>query len=245
MRTLGIDLAAQDATTAFCVVEWDDGRAQVEPPVVGAGDSDLLDAMGQADRVGIDAPFGWPDGAVAAISAYHSDGRWPDGATENRTLAYRLTDFRTRELTGRWPLSVSSDRIAVPAWRCARLLSAAHGRAPVERRGGRAVETYPGGALSLWGFERRGYKGRDGTVVRAALLDEMERRAGGWLSLDTTARYACVAADHALDALLCALTARASATGRTYAPRPEEVERAEREGWIELPVEGSYEGLAG
>lgn len=244
MRTLGIDLAAQDANTAVCAVDWGEGGARIDTPVVGVADSDLLEAIARADAVGIDAPFGWPDAAVAATSAYHRDGRWPAESDDSRPLAYRLTDFRARELTGRWPLSVSSDRIAVPAWRCARLLTAAHGNAPVERHGGRIVEAYPGGALSCWGFERRGYKGRHGTAVRAALVAEMERRAGEWLRLEERARYACVAADHALDALLCALTARAAATGRTHAPRAAEVDRARREGWIELPVEASFEALA-
>ena len=242
MRTLGIDLAAQDANTALCAVEWDEDGVDVAPPVVGVDDAALLEAIASADATGIDAPFGWPDPFVAAVAEFHARGRWPDGV-ESPALAYRLTDTLARELTGRRPLSVSSDRIAVPAWRCARLLTAAYGDAPVERHGGRIVEAYPGGALTCWGFDRSGYKGAGGTAPRAALVDALERASGGWLRLGERARYACVATDHALDALLCAFVARAAATGRTHAPRPEDVDRARREGWIEFPVDSSYGGL--
>ena len=67
MKTLGIDLAASEARTAACVIEWNEGRGVVTPPVVGLTDDGLLEAMAPADKVGIDSPFGWPDRFVEAV----------------------------------------------------------------------------------------------------------------------------------------------------------------------------------
>jgi hypothetical protein len=53
---------------------------------------------------------------------------------------------------GQLPLSVSTDRIAYPAMRIARLLGAVAGE-PVDRTGaGRIVEGYPAAALRVWGL---------------------------------------------------------------------------------------------
>jgi hypothetical protein len=61
------------------------------------------------------------------------------------------------------PLSVSADRIAHAAFRCAGLLArlAALGE-PVDRAGsGVVVEVYPAAALRRLGLTHRGYKSRD------------------------------------------------------------------------------------
>jgi len=183
-RTLGIDLAAQDADSAYCVIEWDGGHATPDVPVMPASDGQPLREMHAADWIGVDAPFGWPDDFVAAVSGYHHDGSWPDAASSAR-LRHRETDRLVHavvaERTGKslWPLSVSSDRIAVCAWRCARLLAryARETGAPLDRigdpdaqgaarpaRAGRLlapsglVEVYPAAALALWGLPYKGYK---------------------------------------------------------------------------------------
>src|SRR5207253_2236918 len=76
-------------------------------------------------------------------------------------LRFRATDFAVHERTGRWPLSVSSDLIAVPALRAARLFGA-HDRSGA----GVLVEVYPAAALRIWGFSTRGYKGPRGGAAR-------------------------------------------------------------------------------
>lgn len=40
-----------------------------------------------------------------------------------RDLSYRLTDLFVRDAAGLWPLSVSTDRIGIVAFRAARLLA--------------------------------------------------------------------------------------------------------------------------
>lgn len=279
MRTLGIDLASQAGGTAVCSATWSAGAVAVEFPARRAFDDDaLLDEMGEADWIGIDAPFGWPDGFRAAIGAWAEDGRWPmpspderDGAVDR--LRFRLTDREVRDRVpapgGRRlsPLSVSADRIAFCAWRAAWLLTAHADKTgrPLDRVGvpGEShgvVETYPAGALELWGVERRGYKARGSGAHDAALARRREMLAAisgslgeGVLSIDADA---CVATDHAFDAFVCTLVARAAAIGETRMPAeeqpatstPEEIavrlETAAREGWIHLPATDSLARLA-
>jgi predicted nuclease with RNAse H fold len=191
MRTLGIDLAAQDKKTAWCAIEWISERALVELPVVGRSANDLLPAMKKAHWIGIDAPFGWPDTMVEAIHRYAHEGIWP-GSAVPETLRYRTTDWFVHDLIAAerdvsvWPLSVSSDR-AVCAWRCARLLTeyAAETGWKLDRIGvalstgmdvrldaprptgivaeSGVVEVYPAAALALWGLLFKGYKRNSGT----------------------------------------------------------------------------------
>jgi predicted nuclease with RNAse H fold len=247
MLTLGIDLAAQDKRTAMVRIAWKGGRATVQAPQLGVSDEDALSAMREADCSGVDAPFGWPDAAVKAISGYAEHGVWlarpPDG------LRYRLTDTFVQRETRRGPLSVSSDRIAVPAWRCARLLTTLSPRG-VNRLGANGVvEVYPGAALSAWGFERGGYK-RSGNaagharqrVTRECLVEELAKRGKPWLDLSSAAA-ACIESDDALDAVIAALVTRAWSRGLTHEPQGD-LDTIKREGWIQIPVADSFERLA-
>jgi hypothetical protein len=65
---------------------------------------------------------------LAAIAHYTATDQWPIGTTPER-MRYRRTDWfvhdtiKAERQQSVWPLSVSSDRIAVCAWRCARLLT--------------------------------------------------------------------------------------------------------------------------
>ncbi|HMA27050.1 MAG: DUF429 domain-containing protein, partial [Solirubrobacterales bacterium] len=138
MRTLGIDLAAQPANTSACAIEWATGVPVVSDLRTGLDDGALLEAISGADKVGIDAPFGWPDEFVDAVAAHRNRAGWP-GAGEDQDLyrfqlSFRATDRRLIERGARRPLSVSTDLIGVVAMRCAYLLDrlAAWGQ-PVDR----------------------------------------------------------------------------------------------------------------
>ena len=95
MRTLGIDLSAQDRKTAACAIVWADGRAVVEEPIIGTAKDDdvawLADLITKATCTGIDAPFGWPDGMVTAVSDWAHNRPWTSSGKDG--LRYRLTDF--------------------------------------------------------------------------------------------------------------------------------------------------------
>jgi hypothetical protein len=125
--TIGIDLAAQAKDTAACVVDWGHAPAELRLLTLGLDDEALLEliATHQPTKVAIDAPFGWPAPFVSAISSYAAGAPW--SATDTRPLRLRATDLNVIEQTGQQPLSVSSDRIAVTAMRCAGLLTSVAG----------------------------------------------------------------------------------------------------------------------
>ena len=158
MLTLGIDLASMPKDTAACLVRWERGRAVAEALRVGCSDTDLDALIREADVVGIDAPFGWPDTFRAAVADWTATA-WTEDAALRTRLRLRLTDRRVHEQLKLMPLSVSTDRIALPAMRAMALLRR-HG--VTDRSGdGRFFEVYPAGSLKAWGLPHRGYKGSE------------------------------------------------------------------------------------
>jgi predicted nuclease with RNAse H fold len=251
--SLGIDLASQNSKTAACLIEWGTSSAKASEPQLGAATDNELEWLVKLCKetgwVGIDAPFGWPAPMVQAVTGWAGGEPWP--ATSPRDLRLRLTDQAVCDETGVTPLSVSSDRIAIVAWRCAQLLTLlADGSTQLDRGGADGVfEVYPGAALTCWGLVRAGYKSRGNAEAklghreaRSKLIDELARRAP-WLDLSAAAE-ACVASDDALDALLAALVARAAGRGKTVQPPDDDRHaRVLREGWIHLPKPGTLEQL--
>ena len=165
MRTAGVDLSVADKGTAAAIVEWEEGsedRARVGEPSSGLDDAALLDLLAEAQWTAIDAPFGWPAPMVAAVHAYAVEDRWP--APDKQSFRLRRTDLHVHDRvladTGEklWPLSPSTDRISLTAWRLAGLREAAYERSRIrfDRAGGdRVVEAYPAAALLLWELPRR------------------------------------------------------------------------------------------
>lgn len=239
MITLGVDLASDPRTTARCRIAWGDGRAVVEDLALGVTDDDLLAAHADSDVTGIDCPFGWPDPFVDLVSST-TNAEPPRWTTDWRDqLRYRLTDHTVHRETGRWPLSVSSDLIAVPAFRCQGLLAR---MGVTDRSGdGRVFEVYPAAALRRWGLRSTGYKQPRAARQRVELVQDLLRRAP-WLDVAAYLTLLATSAD-ALDALVAALVTRAATLGLTPRPEPHDHPRAAREGWIALPAPGSLERL--
>lgn len=238
MLTLGIDLAAKDERTALCLMSWGDGRPRLERLVARDVSDGLISELGVGtDVVAIDAPFGWPIPFINVVRAYDAGSSWP--ATQPTGLWFRRTDLVVQAtLGGRSPLSVSSDRIARPAERAARLLTllGPTGR-PASRDGSDGViEVYPAGALRFWGFETRGYKDPRAKEVRARVRDDLFAAIG--LQADAGHWEALAATDHPLDALVASLVGRAFALGHTSRPDGDLIADARREGWIHLPTVG-------
>jgi len=248
MRTAGVDLSVAPKGTAAATIEWEAGRARVGESSSGLVDQALIELLAESEWTAIDAPFGWPEPMVTAVHAYATSGFWP--APDKRSFRLRRTDLHVhdRVLAGTeehlWPLSPSTDRISLTAWRLAGLREAAHERSHVrfDRAGGdRVVEAYPAAALLLWGLPRSGYK--SDPEAREQLLVALEAEAP-WLAWDPGAREACADSDDCLDAVLCALIARAAALGLTEQPPAEALDLARVEGWIHLPGPGSLAELA-
>ena len=151
-----------------------------------------------------------------------------------RDLSYRETDRRVHAITGRWPLSVATDRLGVTALRCAGLV-ARLGAAGVnaDRSGwGGIVEVYPAGSLKLWDFDTAGY--RASTDVRARLVDDITARTP-WLSL-AEFRDVLVDSCDAFDSVIASLAARSAAIQAATLPADDDMDVARVEGWIALPT---------
>ena len=190
MRTLGVDLAAATRKTAAAVLEWGDGTARLEHLALDVGDEEIVRLFGSSDMTGIDCPVGWPDAFLPFLAGHLAFEPHPvldhDGIEGRRLLAYRDTDRFVTARTGLIPLSVSADRLAHPAMRCAVIqakIAVDHG--PQARDGsGRLAEVYPAASLKSWGLLARGYKGRGGAEAGAAGRDPGRPEAAApWLDL--------------------------------------------------------------
>jgi predicted nuclease with RNAse H fold len=249
--TYGVDLAAQAKKTAVCMIEWGvDGRGRVDCPGIGADDDEILAQMARDDVAvtAIDAPFGWPIAYAETLLEYAAHGCWPDPPgvqLQQDAMRLRVTDRAVYEETKLTPLSVSTDKIGVVAMRCARVL-AAHWQAsgePPDRSGVRGIiEVYPAAALLQWGISQRSgvsdpgtYKGnspaarnRRGRIIEAIV------GLAPWLEINEKVRVVCADSDDCLDALICALVARAYELRRTLPMA--DLPAAQGEGWIHLPT---------
>jgi hypothetical protein len=208
--TFDVDLASKDRLTAGCLVDWQDAPLVVE--VLRPLPDDAIVRWARDPAVAataIDAPFGWPSAFVDAVAEYGRGGPFPDNADDLwlRTaddLWLRTTDRVVWAAVGRRPLSVSSDRIAYPAARAARLLSRLGPGRPARQDGSdRVIEVYPAGALASWEIDPGRYKQPDGLEVRRSLVSALVEALPG---LDVGEFGAVlVATDHAMDALIAAL----------------------------------------
>lgn len=242
--TLGIDLAAQPAGTAACLLKWSASAVEALTLVRDLDDDALTALQARASVVAIDAPFAWPEALSSALAMWSAERRWPK--VTPLELRYRVTDLEVQRRTGIWPLSPSADRIGVCAWRCAALLSAWN---VSDLAGGDgAIEAYPAAALRCWGLRSRGYKARSPqaaartTQARTEIIAGLRQRCG-WLHLSSPQWAACLESHDLLDALICALIGQAARIGAVTPPPADQTRAVEREGWIALPTPDSLEAL--
>lgn len=132
-------------------------------------------------------------------------------------------------------MSVSADRIAHVAFRCAVLLAELEAAGdPVDRSGsGSVAEVYPAASLRSWGLDHRGYKQRVRTDALGRLVDQLLDKAP-WLKC--AAHEETMRRSHdTFDAVIAAMTARAVALGQTFPPTEDGLAAATAEGWIVIP----------
>jgi len=242
VRTLGVDLAAAAKKTAVAVIEWADGAARLAHLSLDVDDEEIVRLFGTSDMTGIDCPLGWPDAFLPFIAGHLAFDAGPvlehDGIAGRRLLAYRDTDRFVTGRTGLIPLSVSADRLAHPAMRCA-VIQAKIARAagPQARDGsGRLAEVYPAASLKGWGIHARGYKGRGAPEAEklSTALADLSLQAP-WLDL-AGYRADLAGSDDMFDAVIASLTARAVSLGHTLRPDASHAAAALSEGWIHLPA---------
>jgi Protein of unknown function (DUF429) len=241
MITAGVDLSSQTAHTASCVIDWSDGTASVRHLTLDVGDAAITTLAGKVDKLGIDVPLGWPTAFAEAVANHSRQGCWPVDYAHSDTSAYRYrrTDMWVwKTLKTSPPLSVSTDRIALPAMRAAALLSRLPERVMLDGSGV-VVEAYPAAALRQWGLAWRGYKRKEQSDARRTLVERFFAETASWLHIEQADVGRCLQSDDTFDALVAALVARAAAVG-LVGPIPDEDKRhARREGWIAVPLPGS------
>jgi len=233
----GLDLAAEPKGTALAVLQCSSSGVVLQSLKLGVEDQDVLEVATSLVKLGIDCALGWPlefanfvrDYSTANFAEQIFDG----GIDWRRRLAYRETDREVQRVTGRWPLSVSTDRLGMTALRCAGLLSKMRDASqPVDRSGsGLAVEVYPAATLRIWGLHTDGY--RNSSDVRQEMVAKLKASAP-WLEIGGFESLMVDSCD-AFDAVIAALAALSAATGHsTSAPR-DKLDVAKIEGWVALP----------
>ena len=238
MRFIGVDLASQPKSTSLCVVEWAD-RPRVAELFSGVDDELILATAAGADGVGMDCPFGWPDPFVDLVRRHHEGGSIADHPATLRQLRLRTTDLHIREIAGRDPLSVSTDLLGIVALRGIRILERLVGPG-ADRGGGAGVfEVYPAGSLAVWGLQSTGYKKKEATAARLAIVAALAEH----IDLGGT-EDRLVGSDDDLDAVITAVVTGLAVAGLTTAPSAENAEIAAVEGWIHVPT-GSLRDVAG
>jgi predicted nuclease with RNAse H fold len=246
MITGGVDLSSQPSHTASCVIEWSGRRANVGHLDVGVDDDAIVRLIASVDRLGVDVPLGWPIAFAHAVAQHSRDGSWPADYTHADTSAYRLrrTDVWVwRNVGTSPPLSVATDRIALPAMRAAALLSRLPERISLDGSGV-VVEVYPAAALRRWGLPSRRYKRNENRDARRELITRFLTETAKWLDMGTAEVDLCILSDDAFDAVIAALVARAASLALVEPIPPEDHASAIREGWIAVPRTGSLELLA-
>jgi hypothetical protein len=239
MISAGIDLSAEPKGTALALLDFNNNKAKLFLLEQGLTDQDLIDKTINADKIGIDCALGWPIKFFEFLRDHQDleNQTLIDGGLDyRRTLAYRETDREIHRLTGRWPLSVATDRLGLTAIRAAGLLSKyqASGVA-IDRSGeGKLAEVYPGGTLRNWQLETKNY--RVDKQARQKLLDQLLGFAP-WLELGEHHELMLGSTD-CFDAVVAALATRAAYKGQYQKPSQDQKEAARVEGWICLPTEG-------
>ncbi len=245
MKIIGIDISSDPKRTSVCVI--DTVRKVIEPPISNCDDECLRKFVESAQVIGIDAPFGWPQGFRNAVTRNAvTESEWED----RQKLRLRCTDERLKTRLSEdgkkgspTPLSMSADKIAVTAWQVMALckFGGDSDRSGTESdvNGKRFIEVYPAASLHVWDIARTSGKGSYKSLEAKNLREKMLDKIGDSLKQFIPPTYAD--SDHNLDALIAALTAYAAHTKQTHRPEQSEMIYAKVEGWIHLPAKSLWE----
>jgi len=161
--TAGVDFASQASNTATCSITWTSAGAVITELTSSCDDNFILELVSRVTKVGIDVPLGWPSPFVEALRMHAHDGSWP----ANYEHVTNLKDYRLRS-TDNWvhetlklplPLSVATDRIAIPTMRAAALFARITPRPPLDGSG-RVIEVYPPPHLRVGASRQRATRAR-------------------------------------------------------------------------------------
>ncbi len=238
MLIAGLDLAAEPKGTALAVLDWEANRVKLVSLKLNVADQEIIDVTANAQKLGIDCALGWPTDFVDFLKLYSADSIAGLGFTGDidwrRKLAHRETDREVHRVTGKWPLSVSTDRLGMTALRCAGLLSKLQqSGVQVDRSGsGKVVEIYPAASMRIWGLQIAGY--RNSESIRTELIWQLKQSAS-WLDLNGFETLMVESCD-CFDAVIAALAAGSAAMGKSSVVSQKNLAQAKIEGWVALPL---------
>jgi len=186
--------------------------------------------------VAVDVPFGWPSG-FAKFLALHAQGPTPlpepNGRSAWSALAGRETDRQVREAVKIQGLSVSFDKLGATAAMWSEIefgLLATMGHR-LDRSGitGPIVETWPRAAWSRFVGRSENPAKLTPTKFEEALEHVVDFKSPSWRAYPEARR------EHAQDAIVCALVARARQLDQTDLPKTMDTTTLARsEGWIHI-----------
>jgi len=226
---VGIDCATDPRKVGLARAELADSAVVIRECLAGSRSNKPVDIvsgwLASADSavIALDAPLGWPEPLAPALSG-HLAGQ-PVGPAPN-TLFRRFTDDEMYRRLEKRPLDVGADRIARTAVAALTLLDAIRGRVglpiplawqPAEDCSLRAIEVYPAATRLGHGAPDKG-----GSLVGLDKVLRFSPAPSAELSRD------------AIDAAVCALAAADFLRGDAIPP--DDLQLAEREGWIWAPA---------
>lgn len=199
--------------------------------------------------VGVDIPFGWPASFVEFVGHWSATYR-PQASRPGmaKHFSYRTTDLFVQETLGKWPLSVSSERIALGAFAWAQYVQEHRLHQRIDCGSGRIgegptiIEVYPAATLAALShsvtLKIKGYK-KDASI-RRTLLDALFNEFKVDCADEERLKLVSQGTDSdKTDAFIAALTALiyAGVPGRSiHNPTPEQKDSAQHEGWIFFPT---------
>ena len=143
----------------------------------------------------------------------------------------RATDIEIKRRTDQQPLDVGADRIARTALATLRFLDEIRSNTNItmawqsgEVTERQFIEVYPAATLKVMAIPNPGYKRKDQTAQRQAILDALDIECS-----EALAKAAC-ADDNVLDSIICVLAGKDFAQGRSIGPS--DLDTAKKEGWI-------------
>ena len=182
----GIDWATETKNRALVQLQYNSSTARVTVTKIELRLPNDMIAHAVNDPavqvVGVDIPFGWPAAFVEFVGRWSASER-PQSIRPRmgKHFSYRTTDFFVRETLGKWPLSVSSERIALGAFAWAECVLEHNLHQRIDCGLGRSghgptiIEVYPAATLAALAHSAtlkiKGYKNDAG--IRRTLLDAL------------------------------------------------------------------------
>jgi hypothetical protein len=187
----GVDWASEAKSRALVVLKYDAASTTITvcKALSPLPTTEVVTVCNNASTavVAVDIPFGWPRRFTEFVSKWcpkSSKKQRPPPAS--RDFRYRITDLVVHDSLGKWPLSVSSDRIALGAraWTQVCVENALGARIDLTGEGSvtsspRIIEVYPAATLAALAGAKvsiaiEGYKADD--EVRRRLLQALCQR---------------------------------------------------------------------